>query len=104
MNSKDPLPQSRHLATEIPGPKSIEAMKRRTDAVPKGLGIAIPVMIERAQGAILEDIDGNRIIDLGAGIGVVNVGNSAPRVVERVIEAEVPVLALSMLVTRRQES
>ena len=87
MNSKDPLPQSRHLATEIPGPKSIEAMKRRTDAVPKGLGIAIPVMIERAQGAILEDIDGNRIIDLGAGIGVVNVGNSAPRVVERVIEA-----------------
>jgi 4-aminobutyrate aminotransferase/(S)-3-amino-2-methylpropionate transaminase len=44
-------------------------------------------MIERAQGAILQDIDGNRIIDLGAGIGVVNVGNSAPRVVERVIEA-----------------
>ena len=87
MTSKDPLPQSRHLATAIPGPKSIEAMKRRNEAVPVGLGTAMPVMIERAHNAILEDIDGNRIIDLGAGIGVVNVGNSASRVVERVIEA-----------------
>ena len=87
MKSQDPLPQSRHLATAIPGPKSIEAMKRRNEAVPAGLGTAMPVMIERARDAILEDIDGNRIIDLGAGIGVVNVGNSASRVVERVIEA-----------------
>ena len=87
MTSKDPLPQSRHLATEIPGPKSTAAIKRRTDAVPAGLGMAIPVIIERAQDAILQDIDGNRIIDLGAGIGVVNVGNSASRVVSRVIDA-----------------
>ena len=35
----------------------------------------------------MEDIDGNRIIDLGSGIGVVNVGNANPRVVSRVIEA-----------------
>jgi 4-aminobutyrate aminotransferase/(S)-3-amino-2-methylpropionate transaminase len=35
----------------------------------------------------LQDVDGNRIIDLGAGIGVVNVGNAAPRVVARVVEA-----------------
>jgi 4-aminobutyrate aminotransferase/(S)-3-amino-2-methylpropionate transaminase len=75
------------LATAIPGPKSTEAIKRRTDAVPAGLGMAIPVIIERAHDAILEDIDGNRIIDLGSGIGVVNVGNSAERVVNRVIDA-----------------
>jgi 4-aminobutyrate aminotransferase/(S)-3-amino-2-methylpropionate transaminase len=48
--------------------------------------MAIPVVIERASDAILLDIDGNQIIDLGSGIGVVNVGNTAPRVVDRVIE------------------
>jgi 4-aminobutyrate aminotransferase/(S)-3-amino-2-methylpropionate transaminase len=49
--------------------------------------MAIPAFIERGEGAILQDVDGNRIIDLGAGIGVVNVGNAAPRVVARVVEA-----------------
>ena len=48
--------------------------------------MAIPVIIERASDAILLDIDGNQIIDLGSGIGVTNVGNSASRVVDRVIE------------------
>ena len=81
------LPQSRHLATEIPGPLSTAAMQRRKEAVSGGLGTAIPVIIKRAQDAILEDIDGNRIIDLGSGIGVTNVGNAAPLVVERVQEA-----------------
>ena len=87
MTSKDPLPQSRHLATAIPGPKSQELIARRKEAVSAGLGMAIPVIIERGEGAILQDVDGNRIIDLGAGIGVVNVGNAAPRVVSRVTEA-----------------
>ena len=81
------LPQSRHFATDIPGPLSIAAMQRRTEAVSGGLGMAIPVIIARASDAILEDIDGNRIIDLGAGIGVTNVGNAAPLVVQRVQEA-----------------
>ena len=81
------LPQTRHLVTEIPGPLSTAAMQRRKEAVSGGLGTAIPVIIERASDAILQDIDGNRIIDLGAGIGVVNVGNAAPLVVQRVQEA-----------------
>jgi 4-aminobutyrate aminotransferase/(S)-3-amino-2-methylpropionate transaminase len=84
MTSPDRLPQTRHLATEIPGPKSTAAMARRKEAVSGGLGTAIPVIVSRAHDAIIEDIDGNRIIDLGAGIGVVTVGNSAPRVVAAV--------------------
>jgi 4-aminobutyrate aminotransferase/(S)-3-amino-2-methylpropionate transaminase len=83
----EPLPQSRHIATEIPGPKSAQVLARRKEAVSAGLGTAFPVIIARAEGAIMEDIDGNRIIDLGSGIGVVNVGNANPRVVSRVIEA-----------------
>jgi len=86
MNTLTNLTQERRLVTAIPGPKSIEALKRRSEATSQGLGMAIPVIIERASDAILLDIDGNQIIDLGSGIGVVGVGNSASRVVDRVIE------------------
>jgi 4-aminobutyrate aminotransferase/(S)-3-amino-2-methylpropionate transaminase len=86
MTTLTALTQERRLVTAIPGPKSLEALKRRTESTSAGLGIAIPVVIERASDAILLDIDGNQIIDLGSGIGVVNVGNAAPRVVDRVID------------------
>ena len=86
MDTLTHLTQERRLVTAIPGPKSTEALKRRTEATSGGLGMAIPVVIERASDAILLDIDGNQIIDLGSGIGVTNVGNSAQRVVDRVIE------------------
>ena len=87
LQAQDPLPQSRHIVTAIPGPKSAEAIARRKEAVSAGLGMAFPAVITRADGAIMEDLDGNRIIDLGSGIGVVTVGNSHPRVVSRVQEA-----------------
>ena len=86
-NTQEPLQQSRFVATQIPGPKSVEILARRKEAVSGGLGTAFPAIITRAHGAIMEDIDGNRIIDLGSGIGVVNVGNANQRVVERVIDA-----------------
>jgi len=86
MTTLTALTQDRRLVTAIPGPKSLEALKRRTESTSAGLGMAIPVVIERASDAILLDIDGNQIIDLGSGIGVTNVGNAAPRVVDRVIE------------------
>jgi len=86
MDTLTNLTQERRLVTAIPGPKSTEALKRRTEATSGGLGMAIPVVIERASDAILLDIDGNQIIDLGSGIGVTGVGNSAQRVVDRVIE------------------
>ena len=86
-NAQEPLQQSRFVATQIPGPKSVEILARRKEAVSGGLGTAFPAIITRAHGAIMEDIDGNRIIDLGSGIGVVNVGNANQRVVERVIDA-----------------
>ena len=86
MTTLTALTQERRLVTAIPGPKSLEALKRRTDATSAGLGLAFPVVIERASDAILLDIDGNQIIDLGSGIGVTGVGNSAQRVVDRVID------------------
>ncbi|MGE2734310.1 4-aminobutyrate--2-oxoglutarate transaminase [Mycolicibacterium vaccae] len=80
------LEQSRHLATVIPGPRSVELMGRRHAAVARGVGTTMPVYAARAFGGIVEDVDGNRLIDLGSGIAVTTVGNASPRVVDAVRE------------------
>ena len=86
MNTGPHIPQERRLVTAIPGPKSQEIIKRRSEAVSASLGMAIPVVVTQAGGGVIVDIDGNSIIDMGAGIAVVSVGNSADRVVKNVIE------------------
>jgi 4-aminobutyrate aminotransferase/(S)-3-amino-2-methylpropionate transaminase len=80
------LPQRRQLVTEIPGPRSRALHERKTAAVATGIGTTLPVYVERAGGAVIVDVDGNSLIDLGAGIAVVNVGNANPRVAQRVSE------------------
>jgi 4-aminobutyrate aminotransferase/(S)-3-amino-2-methylpropionate transaminase len=79
-------PQERRLVTEIPGPRSRELAARRAASVSAGVGTTLPVFIQRAGGGVLLDVDGNSLIDLGAGIAVVSVGNSSPRVVAAVRE------------------
>ena len=78
------LEQTRQLVTEIPGPASLELNKRRAAAVSHAVNISVPVFVARAGGGIIEDVDGNRLIDLGSGIAVTTIGNSSPRVVEAV--------------------
>ena len=78
------LEQSRHLATAIPGPRSQELIDRKSAAVSRGVGTTMPVYAARAGGGIVEDVDGNRLIDLGSGIAVTTIGNASPRVVEAV--------------------
>jgi 4-aminobutyrate aminotransferase/(S)-3-amino-2-methylpropionate transaminase len=77
------LPQERRLVTEVPGPRSRELAGRKAAAVADGVGVTLPVFVARAGGGIVEDVDGNRLIDFGSGIAVTSVGNSAPAVVER---------------------
>jgi len=69
------------IRTEIPGPRSRALMARRNAAVPRGPFHATPVFAARAEGAIIEDVDGNRFIDFAGGIGCLNMGHRAPRVV-----------------------
>ncbi|TXK42904.1 4-aminobutyrate--2-oxoglutarate transaminase [Nonomuraea sp. C10] len=78
------IPQERRVVTAIPGPKSQELLARKQAAVPPGIGTTLPVFVTRAGGGVLQDADGNSLIDFGAGIAVTNVGNAAPKVVERV--------------------
>jgi 4-aminobutyrate aminotransferase / (S)-3-amino-2-methylpropionate transaminase / 5-aminovalerate transaminase len=78
--------QAREIRTAIPGPRSLELAARRKASVPAGVGATMPIFAERASGGIVVDVDGNSFIDLGAGIAVLNVGSSAPLVVEAVTE------------------
>ena len=90
MNSPDvavggpELPQERRLVTEIPGPASRALHARKDAAVAGGVGTTLPVYVTAAGGGVIVDADGNSLIDLGSGIAVVTVGNSAPRVVDAV--------------------
>jgi 4-aminobutyrate aminotransferase/(S)-3-amino-2-methylpropionate transaminase len=69
------------LRTEIPGPNSRALVARREAATPRGAAKATAVAIERAQGAVLTDVDGNTLLDLAGGIGVLAVGHCPPNVV-----------------------
>jgi 4-aminobutyrate aminotransferase/(S)-3-amino-2-methylpropionate transaminase len=80
------LEQSRYLATAIPGPRSQALIDRKSAAVSRAVGNTMPVYAARAFGGIVEDVDGNRLIDLGSGIAVTTIGNSSPKVVAAVAE------------------
>ena len=72
------------LKTEIPGPNSRALTARRAQAIPRGVYASTPLFVRHAEGSMLEDVDGNRFIDLGGGIGCVNVGHRNSRVVSAV--------------------
>jgi 4-aminobutyrate aminotransferase/(S)-3-amino-2-methylpropionate transaminase len=78
------MPGVIRLQTEIPGPNSRALLARRAKAVPKGVPAVTPIAVVHAEGAVLTDADGNRLIDFGGGIGVVNTGHRHPGVVEAV--------------------
>jgi len=69
------------LVTEVPGPRSLELVARREAATPRGAAKLTPLAIERAEGAVLVDADGNQLLDLAGGIGALAVGHCPPPVV-----------------------
>ena len=77
----DEFSGGRRLVTAVPGPKSLALHERRLAAVPVGVSSALPVYLRRAHGALVEDVDGNRYIDLGCGIGVTTIGHTNDAVV-----------------------
>jgi 4-aminobutyrate aminotransferase/(S)-3-amino-2-methylpropionate transaminase len=74
------------MQIKIPGPKAEGLLKIRDEFVPRGVSITVPTFIKRGEGAIVEDIDGNILIDFAGGIGVLNIGYSHPEVIEVVRE------------------
>lgn len=76
------IPQERKVVTEIPGPRSRALVERRGRAMTSAFPALHPIVAARAFGSIVEDVDGNRLIDLATGISVLNVGHAAREVVE----------------------
>lgn len=70
----------------IPGAKSRELMARRQQYVARGVSSTMNVFAARADGAIIEDVDGNRFFDFAGGIGVMNIGHARPEVTQAIAE------------------
>ncbi|HEU5228329.1 MAG TPA: 4-aminobutyrate--2-oxoglutarate transaminase [Ktedonobacteraceae bacterium] len=70
----------------IPGTKSQELQNRRQEFVARGVASTMSVFAAKADGAIIEDVDGNRFIDFAGGIGSMNIGHSRPEVIQAIVE------------------
>jgi len=73
-----------NLVTEIPGPKSKAMLERRKNALPAGLAKSTEVVVEKAEGGIVWDADGNQLLDFAGGIGMINVGHRPEAVVNAI--------------------
>ncbi|WP_345479072.1 4-aminobutyrate--2-oxoglutarate transaminase [Amnibacterium soli] len=80
------VPQERRVATALPGPNSLALQARRVASVSRGAGTLANIYMDHAAGAVLVDVDGNRLIDLGSGIGVNTIGHAHPDVAAAVAE------------------
>lgn len=71
-----------NLKTAIPGPKSLEIIARRKNAMPNGLAKSTEVAIASALGGVVKDVDDNTLLDFAGGIGMMNIGHNNPQVIE----------------------
>ncbi len=69
------------IGTALPGPKARECIARDARTVSQNLRKDVPLVVGRAQGVVVEDVDGNRFLDFAAGISTVSTGHCHPEVV-----------------------
>ena len=72
------------ILTNIPGPRSLELAKRRSNSVAQGHGTVCNVYIRKGEGSFLTDVDNNVFIDFAGGIGTINIGHSHPKVINAI--------------------
>src|SRR6202161_4948499 len=70
-----------HLLGPLPGPGAQALMERDARVVSPSYTRGYPLAVERGEGCIIEDVDGNRFLDFNAGIAVVATGHCHPDVV-----------------------
>jgi len=74
------------VSTDLPGPKAREYVARDKEAVSPSYTRGYPFVMERGEGCLAWDVDGNRYIDFNAGIAVTATGHAHPKVVKAVQE------------------
>src|SRR5438105_5745151 len=80
------MKQHPNISTPLPGPKAAALIARDAAVVSPSYTRSYPLVIERAEGAMVEDVDGNVFLDCAAGIAVNSTGHSHPEVVRAIIE------------------
>jgi len=73
-----------NLVTPLPGPKAQEIIERDNAIISPSYTRCYPFVMRRGEGAIAEDVDGNRFLDFAAGIAVAATGHSHPHVVNAI--------------------
>src|SRR5579885_1485672 len=71
---------------DIPGANSRELLAKRQQFVARGVSSYTSIFAAKADGAIIEDVDGNRYIDFAGGIGAMNIGHARPEVTQAIAE------------------
>ena len=75
-----------HIKTALPGPKARAIVDRDRQVTAPAYGRVYPLVVKRASGMTVEDVDGNLFLDFMAGIAVASTGHSHPRVVRAIEE------------------
>src|ERR1700733_11015005 len=78
---------SRHIRTELPGPKARALLERDKPVSSPSYPRDYPFVMARGRGAEVWDVDGNRFLDFAAGIAVCSTGHAHPQVVQAIKDA-----------------
>jgi 4-aminobutyrate aminotransferase len=73
-----------NLKGPVPGPRARTVIERDTRYVSPSYTRGYPLVVDRGEGAMVQDVDGNRFLDFNAGIAVVTTGHCHPRVVKAI--------------------
>jgi 4-aminobutyrate aminotransferase len=83
------------IKTELPGPRAAQIIARDQRFVSPSYTRGYPLVMSHGEGAIVEDVDGNRFLDCAAGIAVNSTGHAHPEVVRAVTEQAARFLHMS---------
>ena len=75
-----------YIRTALPGPIAKSIVQRDREVTAPAYGRVYPLVVKRASGMVVEDVDGNLFLDFMAGIAVASTGHSHPRVVRAIEE------------------
>ncbi len=73
-----------HVESSLPGPRARRLIERDREVTSPSYTRAYPLVVDSGEGAIIQDVDGNRFLDFSAGIAVVATGHCHPEVVAAV--------------------
>ena len=88
-------PDLPEIRTALPGPRARAVIERDHAVLSPSYTRSYPLVAGSAEGAIVEDVDGNRFLDFSAGIAVVSTGHCHPRVVAAIQEQAARLIHMS---------